>query len=86
MATLSSLQTKLVVGTPASTLDPSSQDDTCREFDNLILAAVDDPELEPFSTLVRSDHRIMAENDARVGPCETGEHEAGRQLECQQSH
>ncbi len=59
---------------------------TRAELDDLMLAVVDDPELETRCTLVASDYRITAEDDTGVGPREAGEHEAGRQPEREQPY
>ena len=48
------------------------------------LRAVDDPELKTFPSLVGSDHRIAAKDDARIGPREAGEHQARRNPETEQ--
>ena len=65
---LLSLPGELVVGTPTSLRGAPGQDDERAELDDLMLAAVDDPELETRCTLVGSDYRITAEDDTGVGP------------------
>ena len=62
-----SLQGELVVRTSASLPGAPGQNDTCAELDDLILAAVDDPELETFPPLVGSDHRVTAKDDGALG-------------------